>query len=112
MGHITKAWHLLVKALIQSPPRDLYGVLGASMWWMWGLDFIGQNFTCIQAKELYLNGLRYVDDIWDMESSEFISWQEVQNRFGFNEHEEEGRKLMTRCIMGKWHNILGKNWDN
>lgn len=52
------------------------------------MDLIGQGVTYARAKELYQKGLQKVNDISDMELSEFISWQEVQERFGLNENEE------------------------
>lgn len=34
-GHITKPWHHMVKFLVHLAPRDLYGLLGSSIWCLW-----------------------------------------------------------------------------
>lgn len=110
-GHITKAWHHMVKTLVPLPPRDLYGVLGFSIWWTWDIHLFEPVFSIDRAKELYLKGLRLVDDIWDMELYDFIPWQVAQDRFGLRDGEEEAWNLITRTIMNKWHNILENNWE-
>lgn len=77
-----------------------------------GVQFIDQGVTFARAKELHQNGLQIMDDIWGMELREFIPWEEAQNRFGLEEHEEDVWNLIIRCIMEKWHiNILEKNWE-
>lgn len=108
-GHVTKAWHHMVKALVEMPPRDLYDVLGSSVWWASDIHIIGPSFSFSQAKDLYKKGFRVVDDIWDVEHDDFITWQEAQEKFGPQDNGKDSWNIITGPIMGVQHNILEKN---
>lgn len=105
-GHITKAWKRMVKTLIQLPPRGFYGVLNSSIWWSHDIHLLGYDFTHARAKELFENGLRVVDDIWDVRMSNFILWFKAKDKFNLKDNEEDAWDVITASFMNEWHNIL------
>lgn len=55
------------------------------------------------------NNLYVVDDVQDMEHSQFISWQKPQIKFGFLDTEAGEQDLITWSVMHEWPNILERN---
>lgn len=48
--------------------------LHSNIWWLEGLDLIGNVLSYARAHALCWKGIQFVDDIWDNRARNFIKW--------------------------------------
>ena len=70
------------------------------IWWTQDFQLIEQGFSHTRAHESFWNGLQTMDGVWDMESHQFVLWQEAHEKFGLLGDE-----------FGAWDVIMGANHE-
>lgn len=84
-GHISKAWKVIVKGIYQLPPRTRMGLLHSNIWWSDRVELIGNGFTYSKSLELYRKGIHCVDDVWDSEQQNFLTWDRAKEEFNLTD---------------------------
>ena len=110
-GHIGKAWKTMVRGLYQIPPRSRMEVLNSNIWWTVGVELLNQGFTHQRGIYFYQKGIRSVDDMWDSNSQDFLTWEGAQDKFKLENMDREEWVDMIDKIGGKWRNLLEKDED-
>ena len=54
----------------------------------------------------YRNGFYIMDDIWNLEHSQFSFWQDTQIKFGLLDFKVGDWDFIVGSIMHDWHDIL------
>ena len=62
------------------PPRTRMELLHSNVGWAEGLDLINHGFTYAKGLNLYCKGIQCVDDVWDSETRDFLTWGTVQEK--------------------------------
>lgn len=101
----------MVKGLYQFPPRNKMELLHFNIWWSGRVDLLNKGFTDSKGLYLYRKGIQCVDDIWDSNSRNFITWDSAQEKFKLLPMEEGDWKEVTDKNSGQWHNLLDEDSD-
>lgn len=71
----------MVKGMYQLPHRSRMELLHSNIWWsdVWsdGVELLNKGFTNAKGLNLYQNGVQCIDDIWDGEQQNFLTWGQV-----------------------------------
>ena len=110
-GHISKAWKVMVKGLYQLPPRTRMELLHSNIWWSKGVDLINKGFSYDKGLHFCRQGIHCVDDVWDSNSQDFITWERAKEKFHLEAREEEDWKEITNKIAGPWRYLLDVDSD-
>ena len=110
-GHISKAWKVMAKGIYQLPPRIRMELLHSNIWWSDGIELINNGVEYAKGLELYRKGIRCVDDMWDSEQRNFITWDVAKNKFGLTTTDMGDWNMLTYKIGGKWRDLLKKDED-
>ena len=110
-GHISKAWKVMAKGIYQLPPRTRMELLHSNIWWSDGVELINNGFEYARGLELYRKGIKCVDDTWDSEQRNFITWEEAKNKFGLTITDEGDWVMLTDKIGSKWRTLLEDDKD-
>ena len=105
-GHISKAWKVMAKGIYQLPPRTRMELLHSNIWWSDGVELINNGFEYARGLELYRKGIKCIDDTWDSEQRNFITWEEAKDKFGLTTT-DEGDWVMLTDKIGRWQ---GRNF--
>lgn len=98
-----------VHSLVQMLPWVFGSVLHSSIWWSNNIYVIKHDISCACAITLYKSITCVVDYIWDMEHSQFISWQKAQIVYGLLDTEARDRDLITWSVVHEWPHILERD---
>ena len=80
-GHINKAWKNLAKSIYQLPPRTRMELLHSNIWWSDGMELLKEGFSYSRGLELYRKGIRRIDDVWNSNRKDFLTWEVAQHKF-------------------------------
>ena len=101
----------MVKGLYQLPPRTRMELLHSNIRWSEGVDLINKGFPYAKGLHFYRQGIHCVDDVWDSNSHEFITWERAKEKFHLESREEEDWKEITDKIAGPWRHLLENDSD-
>lgn len=105
-GHIGKAWKSMVKEFYQILPRTRIDLLHLNIWWLEGLQLINNGFTYEQGRLLYCKGIQRVEDIWDDNQQDFLTWEQIQRKFDLTSTNEWDWVEVVDKLSGQWRYIL------
>lgn len=92
----------MVKGLYQLPPCTRMELLHSNIWWSDGVELINKGFTYAKGIDLYRNGIQCVDDVWDIESRKFLTWDKAQEKFNLTPTEAGDWAILTDKISSQW----------
>ena len=101
----------MAKGIYQLPPRTRMELLHSNIWWSDGIELINNGIEYAKGLELYRKGIRCVDDMWDSEQRDFITWEVAKNKFGLTTTDMGDWNMHTDKIGGKWRDLLEKDED-
>lgn len=90
------AWKKLVLATEPVAPQSAEEVLNTNLWW--ASKFIGGNFrfTMDRAREIARSGLATDRQLWNDETAELRSWEELVTQFQLDSHEQHFYRAWSR----------------
>jgi hypothetical protein len=71
----------MMRGVYQISPCTRMELLHANIWWFEGLDLIKLGFTYSKGLIMYRKGIQCVDDVWDSERRDYLTWDKVQEKF-------------------------------
>ena len=86
-------------------------LLHSNIRWSEGVDLINKGFPYAKGLHFYRQGIHCVDDVWDSNSHEFITWERAKEKFHLESREEEDWKEITDKIAGPWRHLLENDSD-
>ena len=110
-GHISKAWKVMVKGVYQLPLRTRMELLHSNIWWSDGVELIKNGFPYTRGLELYRKGIQCVDDVWDSEQRNFLSWERAKEEFKLTDGDNGDWTTLTNKLSEKWRSLLEKDKD-
>lgn len=93
----------MVKGIYQLPPCTRMELLHSNVWLFEGLDLINQGFTSCKGLNLYRKGIQFVDDVWDSETRDFLTWGAA---FELTLTKMGDWDLFINKLSGKWRQLL------
>jgi len=67
----------MVKYIEAITPTNTDEVLTTSLWWSTSFIEVNFNFSADRARELACLGLRTIGDLWNHDTSDFRTWEEL-----------------------------------
>ena len=110
-GHISKAWKILAKSIYQVPPRTRMEVLHSNIWWSDGVELLKEDFSYSQGLELYRKGIRRIDDVWDSNHKDFLTWEVTHRIFNLTAGERQEWEDIKNKLSEKWRGKLEEESD-
>ena len=101
----------MVKGIYQLPPCTRMELLHSNIWWSDGVQLINNGFTYARGLELFRKGIQCVDDAWDSEQGDFLTWDSAQRKFNLTPEEEGDWTTITRKLSEKWRHRLEEDSD-
>ena len=110
-GYISKAWKIMVRGTYQLPRHTMMELLHSNIWWSEGVDLLNKRIDYTKGLHLYRKGIRCVDDIWDSNQQEFLSWERAQGKFKLTNLEQGYWEEMTDEISTQWRQLQESKED-
>jgi hypothetical protein len=101
----------MVKGLYQIPPRTRLELLHSNIWWSEGLELINKGFDHDRGRQLFRQGVRRVEDIWDDTQQNFLTWEQAQSKFHLSSLEEGKWLEVIDKVSGQWRQLLETEED-
>ena len=105
-GHIGKAWKIMAKGLYQILPKTRIKLFHSNLWWSEGVALLKEDFTHVQGLHFYKKCIKCVDDIWDSNAQDFLTLEQVREKFKITQTEEGEWAELTNKICDKWRHLL------
>ena len=110
-GHISKAWKNLAKNIYQLPPRTRKELFHSNIWWSDGVELLKDVFSYSRGLELYRKGIRRIDNVWDSNCKDFLTWEVAQHKFNLTAGESQELGEITNKLSEKWRRKLEEDSD-
>jgi hypothetical protein len=99
---ISKAWRLMMNELTLCDPTNFYTVLHQGLWFEDSLRLIGSHLSKERAAELFRAGMRTVQDVWCVDTSQLLDWDEITQKFLLNPEERPLWRHITNVFPHDW----------
>lgn len=96
----------MVKRTYQLPPHTRMELLHSNIWWSYGVDLLNKGIKHSKGLHLYRKGIRCVDDIWDSNQQEFLTWERAQEKLRLTSMEQGDWEELTNEISRQWRQLL------
>ena len=89
----------MVKEIYQISPRSRKKLLNFNIWWTEGVELLKHGLSYDKGLQLYRKCIRNVDDIWDNEHRNFLTWKELSgNLILLLRNNRIGRSSLVRWL--------------
>ena len=75
------------------------------------MELLKHNFTYAKGLHLYRKGIQCVNDIWDNNSQDFITWERARKKFNLEPMKERDWGEITAKKSGQWRHLLKEESD-
>lgn len=70
------------------------------------MELLNEGFTYSKGLKLYHKGIQRVDDIWDSEKQDFMTWDRVQEKFNLLPTKVGDWAELTDKLFRQWRHLL------
>ena len=75
------------------------------------MELLKKGFSYSRGLELYRKGIRRIDDMWDRNHKDFLTWEDVQHKFNLTTSESQEWENITNKLSEMWRRKLEEDSD-